>query len=241
MAQDRPQNTELTTQYATQVADDLARNAQEQNRVNTELVALQEQLESLREDRTVLVAIRDTLVGPSPAADRAKPASAAATATGTRKRKAPKAEKAAPGAAKSQAPKGPAPRTDAPQGPAQPTLGALIREHLGSQGAEPRSIAEIAEALGASHPDRGVKTTVVRTTIEGLVAKGLVQRHKQGGSVFYTTATTTAPAVTVAPPAEHPTPAEQPEPPADSTPEPDTQAEEPATPVATAAPSTESP
>jgi hypothetical protein len=33
---------------------------------------------------------------------------------------------------------------------------------------------------------------VVRTTIEGLVAKGQVQRTKQGSSVFYTTAAAAA-------------------------------------------------
>lgn len=202
MAQDRPQNTELTTQYATQVATDLAHNAQEQERVNAELLELQGQLEALRDDRTVLVAIRDTLVGES----------APATTTGTPKRKAT----AKPGTAKPA--QAPAPRTKPTPDPAQPTLGSLIREHLSAQGAEPRSTAEITQALAAAHPDRGVKNTVVRTTIEGLVAKGHVQRHKQGGSVFYTTAT-----------------AAEAEPAAEAAPEPDAPAEETATPEVTAA------
>ncbi|GGR75845.1 hypothetical protein GCM10010269_13700 [Streptomyces humidus] len=70
---------------------------------------------------------------------------------------------------------------------AQPTLVGLVRDHLAQQ-SEPRSAAEIATALGETHPERTVKTTVVRTTLEGLVAKALVQRTKQGSSVFYTAA-----------------------------------------------------
>jgi hypothetical protein len=67
----------------------------------------------------------------------------------------------------------------------QPTLVELVRGHLGEL-TEPRSAAEIASALGQVHPDRDIKTTVVRTTLEGLVAKGQAQRTKQGNSVFYT-------------------------------------------------------
>ncbi|MYY83912.1 MULTISPECIES: BlaI/MecI/CopY family transcriptional regulator [unclassified Streptomyces] len=69
-----------------------------------------------------------------------------------------------------------------------PTLVELIADHLGQQ-QEPRSAAEIATALDKALPDRTVKTTVVRTTVEGLVAKGRVQRSKQGSSVFYTSTT----------------------------------------------------
>ncbi|MGP4088011.1 hypothetical protein [Streptomyces sp. KR55] len=68
---------------------------------------------------------------------------------------------------------------------AQPTLVDLVRGHLGEQ-SEPRSAAEIATGLGQTHPERGIKTTVVRTTLENLVAKGQAQRSKQGTSVFYT-------------------------------------------------------
>ncbi|MGK3944698.1 BlaI/MecI/CopY family transcriptional regulator [Streptomyces sp. RP5T] len=48
-----------------------------------------------------------------------------------------------------------------------------------------RSI-EITAALDQSHPERGIKNTVVRTTVENLVAKGQAQRTKQGRSVYYT-------------------------------------------------------
>ncbi|MEU1600662.1 hypothetical protein ABZ468_50025 [Streptomyces sp. NPDC005708] len=68
---------------------------------------------------------------------------------------------------------------------ARPTLVELIRSHLTKQ-SEPRSAAEVTTALDTAHPERGVKTTVVRTTLEGLVAKNRAQRIKQGGSVYYT-------------------------------------------------------
>ncbi|MGW2620129.1 hypothetical protein [Streptomyces sp. NPDC001500] len=71
--------------------------------------------------------------------------------------------------------------------PSGPTLVDLVRDHLARQ-SEPRSAAEIATALGETHPERTVKTTVVRTTLEGLVAKTQAQRTKQGSSVFYTAA-----------------------------------------------------
>lgn len=69
--------------------------------------------------------------------------------------------------------------------PAQPTLVELVRRHLTEQ-REPRSAAEVAEALVRAHPERGIQTKVVRTTLENLVARNGAQRTKQGSSVFYT-------------------------------------------------------
>jgi hypothetical protein len=80
----------------------------------------------------------------------------------------------------------------------QPTLVHLIHLHLTEQ-SEPRSAAEVAEALGAAHPDRAIATTVVRTSLETLVAKSLAQRTKQGRSVFYTATNTPEPASTPVP------------------------------------------
>ncbi|MGW0955335.1 hypothetical protein [Streptomyces sp. NPDC002545] len=69
--------------------------------------------------------------------------------------------------------------------PSQPTLVELVRSLL-TQQSEPRSAAEVATALDKAHPERRIKTTVVRTTLEGLVAKNQAQRAKQGTSVYYT-------------------------------------------------------
>ncbi|MEU3731401.1 hypothetical protein AB0E81_18535 [Streptomyces sp. NPDC033538] len=67
----------------------------------------------------------------------------------------------------------------------RPTLVELVRTHLVEQ-SEPRSAAEVTTALGQAHSGRTIKTTVVRTTLEGLVAKNQAQRTKQGTSVYYT-------------------------------------------------------
>ncbi|MGW1598717.1 hypothetical protein [Streptomyces sp. NPDC002343] len=72
--------------------------------------------------------------------------------------------------------------------PAQPTLVELVRRYLAEQ-KEPRSAAEVAEALGRAHPERAVQTKVVRTTLENLVARNGAHRSKQGSSVFYTVVT----------------------------------------------------
>lgn len=85
------------------------------------------------------------------------------------------------------------PEAKAAKAAAQPTLVELIRGHLEQQ-SEPRSAAEISAALTQTHPDRSIKITVVRTTLEGLVAKSHAHRTKQGTSVFYTPATASTPA-----------------------------------------------
>ncbi|WP_031039031.1 hypothetical protein [Streptomyces sp. NRRL F-5650] len=87
-------------------------------------------------------------------------------------------------------------KSAAKKAPARPTLVELVREHLAGQ-REPRSAAEVATALGEAHTGRTVKTTVVRTTLEGLVARNQAQRTKQGTSVYYTA--TEAPASAPAP------------------------------------------
>ncbi|MGA5629733.1 hypothetical protein ACPCTH_33170 [Streptomyces cellulosae] len=81
----------------------------------------------------------------------------------------------------------PAARKEAPAAASadQPTLVDLVRRHLAEQ-SEPRSAAEITTALGQAHPERPVKTTVVRSTLEGLVAKSQAERTTQGRSVYYT-------------------------------------------------------
>ncbi|MBT2409935.1 hypothetical protein J7I94_05090 [Streptomyces sp. ISL-12] len=200
--------TELASQYAAQVTGDLERNAKEQERLSSEITTLQEQLAALQRDHSVLVNIQQALGSTrTPAEETVAPDTAAvpsprkkstpAEGTGGKqtraKKSAPqqrKAEKKAPPAGKSAAK--PAARTaaksatkSAAKKPAAPTLGELILGVLAEQ-TEPRSAAEVATALGEAHADRTVKTTVVRNTLENLVARNQVQRTKQGSSVFYT-------------------------------------------------------
>ncbi|MEY7980113.1 hypothetical protein AB8O53_27785 [Streptomyces pilosus] len=78
------------------------------------------------------------------------------------------------------------PSAEAKEGRADgPKLVELVRAHLEGQ-SEPRSAAEVAGALGEAHPGRAFRTTVVRNTLAGLVARNRAQRTKQGTSVFYT-------------------------------------------------------
>ncbi|MFI6275043.1 BlaI/MecI/CopY family transcriptional regulator [Streptomyces sp. NPDC050988] len=187
--------TELKTQYAAQVAADLERNTKEQDRIGAEVAALQEQLSALQHDQALLVNLQRTLgaegleAGSSEeesvtAAKPSLPRQASAETKSGRRKKAT-AAKPKKAAAKTAEPKASAPAAKLP------TLVELIHSHLGRQ-SEPRSSAEISTALAQAHPDRDIKPKVVRTTVEGLVAKGHVQRTKQGSSVFYTAAETPA-------------------------------------------------
>ncbi|MDQ1041009.1 chemotaxis protein histidine kinase CheA [Streptomyces sp. V3I8] len=230
MSDHQTSTTELTSQYIAQVTSDLERNTKEQDRIATDITALQEQLSALQHDHTVLVNMQQALGGtPSAAAAAVAPVPSQASAPEKRTR-APKQtkqvqqakavqetkpKKTAPAAtakktvakkteakktdAKKTAVKKPAagkPAATATGTAAQPSLVDLIRTHLEEQ-KEPRSAAEITTALTAAHPDRTIKTTVVRTTLENLVARSSAHRNKQGTSVFYTA--TTAPAAAAEP------------------------------------------
>ncbi|MFH9419037.1 hypothetical protein [Streptomyces rochei] len=187
--------TEVASQYAARVASDLESNAKEQERIGAEIVALQEQLTALQHDHRVLVNIQQALAGAAPAAGRTPVPSPRKDAVaepapggkGTRARKggasaqSPAAKK--PTAKKASAAKAPAKAAGAKA--AGPTLVELVRRHLVAQ-SEPRSAAEVSAALAQDHPERPVRTTVVRNTLEGLVAKQQAQRTKQGSSVYYT-------------------------------------------------------
>ncbi|WP_405594590.1 hypothetical protein OG741_02370 [Streptomyces sp. NBC_01410] len=176
--------TTLKTQYAARVAADLNQNADEQQRIQAEIEALQAQLALLEQDHELLVGMRSALGGETaepktvPAARRTvkKPGSATANTTRT-----PSARKAS--VSKTAANKTPA------TGPAQkgPTLTDLVHQHLSGQ-TEPRTAAEIAKALAEAQPERNINDNLVRTTTERLVARSKVVRAKQGATVFYTTA-----------------------------------------------------
>ncbi|MFF9332376.1 hypothetical protein [Streptomyces albogriseolus] len=270
--------TDLTSQYVAQVANDLERNAKEQERVGAEIAGLRQQLAALQRDHALLVKMQqaldlaaDTSEGTADASeDTAVAEPAAATeplekdsAAGPAEETAasghasvpaprsrgglksgaakPKRERKkvttggagkAPGAARTGGaakttgaaePAGPAksagarsarkPATPKPAGKATavktarkapakaaesargdaPKLVDLVRRHLDEQ-KEPRSAAEVATALGQAHPGRTIKVTVVRSTLEGLVARNQAQRGKQGTSVFYTASDGSTPA-----------------------------------------------
>jgi hypothetical protein len=204
--------TELASQYVSQVTNDLEHNIKEQERITAEIQALQEQLAGLQHDQTILVNMRQALgvsaasAAPlgstAPAEGAVVPAPRKKSTTATGPRRTPKKSDPQPAertrqpakkpAAKKASPKK-APAKSASGQAAQPTLIELVRRHLAEQ-QEPRSAAEVAEALGKAHPDREIQTKVIRTTLENLVARNNAQRSKQGSSVFYTLANTSEPA-----------------------------------------------
>lgn len=186
--------TELKAHYAAQMAEDLERNAKEQERITAELTALQDQLIALQRDQQLLESVQQALGEHDPATGASSDRSTETTPTSvprqtrTKRSPGPKAKKIAAAPVKKPM------KAVKPAG--QPTLGELIRNYLADQ-PEPRSAAEIADGLAQTHPGRNAKATVVRTTVEGLVAKGHVERTKQGKSVFYTAlGDNTAPATT---------------------------------------------
>ncbi|MEU6847381.1 hypothetical protein ABZ930_36485 [Streptomyces sp. NPDC046716] len=162
---------DLQTHYASQVAADL-------ERVGAEISALEQQLERLRRDHALLIGVQNALGdasanGPDapsvPKQSRPGPAAPARRTKPARKKPAPKAP-----------PKVRPARTADKTGP---TVADLVRAQLSQ---EPRSTVEITDALTQTHPDHPLKNTVVRSTVENLVARGQAQRTKQGRNVFYT-------------------------------------------------------
>ncbi|RPF30544.1 hypothetical protein [Streptomyces sp. TLI_185] len=197
MSENTTASTELTSQYAAQVTSDLERNLKEQERVSGEIAALQEQLATLQHDHTVLMnmqqALGITLRPDSSAAAPEKatvpvPRKKSATTPGSTARATKNPTSSSRTRARKATTKAPAAATTT----TQPSLVELIRQHLAGQ-SEPRSTAEVAAALDRAHPDRGIKNTVVRTTLENLVAKGQAQRTKQGSSVYYIAPDTSQP------------------------------------------------
>ncbi|MFJ9250754.1 hypothetical protein [Streptomyces sp. NPDC101776] len=191
--------TGLTSQYTAQVAGDLEGNLKEQERVGAEIAALQQQMNALQQDHSVLVNIQQALgVTREPDGPPATAESATAPTPPQETEAAPpsrrRARKTTAPRESTTAGKPVADRTTSKTGTAkaQPTLVELIRRHLVEQ-SEPRSAAEISTALSKAHPERTIKTKVVRVTTEGLVAKSQAQRTKQGNSVFYTAPAASAP------------------------------------------------
>ncbi|MFG3365732.1 hypothetical protein ACIPWY_19585 [Streptomyces sp. NPDC090032] len=183
----------LKSQYSAQVEADLERNAKEQERVTAELAALQEQLQTLDHDRTLLAGMREALStqgGAAAVAGEAPVTPQAAPPVELPKARKPKGESAAPKqrAKKADGKKASAkqaPSVTQPRTPGSPTLRELVL-NLITASTEPRSAAEVTTTLAETHPERKAGGTVVRNTLESLVARGQAERTKQNKSVFYT-------------------------------------------------------
>ncbi|MFH0179822.1 hypothetical protein [Streptomyces cacaoi] len=187
MTENLDKTTSLKPLYAARLADDLERNTEEQARLSSEMAALQEQLETLRHNRALLVHMQQALGDVGDTVGQSTPAEGVQVSV-------PRQAEAAPGqdgkngedrtAAATKRSSSSRTAAVARDGSA-PTLRDLVVGHLSVKG-QPLSAIEVADGLAGAHPTRNIKLTVVRSTLEAMVAKGLVRRSKQGKSVFYT-------------------------------------------------------
>ena len=175
-----PDSTTLQSQYAAQIQSDLDSNVAEREHIAGQISALQEQLSVLENNHALLASMQQAIGTPAvPAPGKASKKAAGASAPSIPQARS--APKSAGHAAKKQAK--PAAKAKASGG--APTLRELVAAHLAASG-EPRSAAEITAGLTEAHPGRNIAGTVVRNTLENLVAKGQAQRTRQNRSVFYT-------------------------------------------------------
>jgi hypothetical protein len=174
-------NADLKAQYAERLDADLEGNAKEQERISSEIATLQEQLRVLEGDRTLLLSMRQAISegrltsrrgsnrrenAEGDARAGVRPSRRSATRTGHRNNEGTSAT------------------TGRGRG-ASPVLRVLAAEELAKH-SQPRTAAEITNAMAQSYPERRFIDQVVRNTLENLVARGEVKRIKQQRSVFYT-------------------------------------------------------
>ncbi|MFB4427054.1 hypothetical protein C5F59_039045 [Streptomyces sp. QL37] len=185
----------VTAGYAQKVTEDLAVTRSEQERVRAELARLQDELRQLEEGEQVLVKMQVVLGGPGKSAAGSGKDSKKASVPAARNGKAAAARKKVPGKAKPSkkaSTKEAAGKAAPAKGAGEETWAALAGSYLVGQ-SEPKSAAEVAAALTEAHPQRKVQATVVRNSLEQGVARGLLERSKQGRSVYYTPVTAATP------------------------------------------------
>ncbi|MFF3909718.1 BlaI/MecI/CopY family transcriptional regulator [Streptomyces sp. NPDC001848] len=158
-----------------QAASDLEDNHRQQKE-------LQRQLDALRQEEKLLLDILNLAEHSTTVPEQAQatePEKAPSTDTKEKSASRPRAVRAAGrgSSRKDKAPRGRAAR--------RPLLGDLLLDLLKKHD-EPRLAQELREELIEAYPDRVPTPQVVRNTLEGLVAKGLIRRQKQDRSVLYT-------------------------------------------------------
>lgn len=205
-------NTTIQDRYAARLAEDLENNAKDQEAVREQVAGLQARLTRLEDERAWLTRLQGSVTTGGPrVAPRDEPADAvpadevpaeevpaevvpAADVAGAPEEGAPRAvprprtRKPAGGAKARKAGKKAAPSRDKEK----PTLRGLVADVLAAD-EEPRMVSEFVDALAKRHPDRSAPSApVVRNALEALVAKGLAERSRRQGSVFYTPVTPSA-------------------------------------------------
>ncbi len=176
--------------YAQQIAGDLSANQAAQDRVRSELQRLQDELSQLEDNSKVLLKMQDAL------GVTAKSAPAAAARRTAKRAAVPSARSASPAGDKAAASKPAAPARVSRAGKAAGKTAAAKKDAVGPSWlelvtavfagqTEPRSAAEVTDSLSTAHPERKVQAAVIRNTLEQGVARGLLERSKQGRSVYY--------------------------------------------------------
>lgn len=208
-------NTTIQDRYATRLAEDLESNANEQEKLRAHMAELQAHLARLEQEREWLTRLRGTVAsapGTGGHVDPADEASAgddageaapetkaeAATDAGAEEPRAvprprgrkpaaePRARKPAKKAASSRRGREAKPAAPRSGRSEEPTLRSLVADVLGTV-AEPRMVSEFVDAVAKRFPDRAAPSApVMRNALESLVAKGLAERERKQGSVFYT-------------------------------------------------------
>ncbi|MEV6476621.1 hypothetical protein [Streptomyces sp. NPDC051657] len=176
----------VTADYAQRVADDLSATRSEQERVRTELARLQDDLVRLEDSEQVLTKMQEVLGGTPKQTTKQRKSSKGTVVPAARRSNGRTAAGKPAATTRNKSSK----KTATPKKAGEPTWLELTAAYLGGQ-SEPRSAAEIAAALTEAHPDRSVQVPVVRNTLEQGVAQGLLERSKQGRSVFYSPASAT--------------------------------------------------
>lgn len=173
----------LRSRYVEQAASDLEENRRRQREL-TEKITMLQQEEALLLDILTLAERYEGLSDasrlpeqvqsePAPAQER-HVSGASAPGRGTRR---------APGAARRKAMGTTSSRARGK--PRPPLLGDVLMDLLRTHD-EPCLAKELRDELLEKHPDRTPTPQVVRNTLESLVAKGRVRRHRQQRSVMYT-------------------------------------------------------
>lgn len=169
----------LRSRYVAQAASDLEENRRRQQELADRISVLKQE-EALLSDILNLAeryeGFADASRLPEQSQDEPVVAKAKKASTGAAARRSTSAK---------SAPTGRTAKADAKGKSRQPLLGELLADLLG-QYKEPRLAKELRDELLEQHPDRNPTPQVVRNTLESLVAKGRIRRHKQQRSVMYT-------------------------------------------------------
>ncbi|GGN91244.1 hypothetical protein GCM10011579_087920 [Streptomyces albiflavescens] len=169
----------LRSRYAEQAASDLEENRRRQQELAEKITVLKQE-EALLADILNLAeryqGFADASRLPEQLQDEAVAAKAKRAPAGAASRRS--------GSART-APAGSTAKAGAQAKSRQPLLGDLLADLLGTY-EEPRLAKELRDELLEKHPDRNPTPQVVRNTLESLVAKGRIRRHKQQRSVMYT-------------------------------------------------------